>query len=51
MLMTQKEMDALDGTLDDFKDNPVLSKKDVAAKVIEDEKIKEQMDREDKLRS
>jgi len=39
--MSQKELDALDGTLDDFDDNPVLSKKDVKAKEIEDEKIKE----------
>lgn len=51
MLMTQKELDALDGTLDDYEDNPALSKKDLKAKEIEDEKIKEQMDREDKLRS
>ena len=41
MLMSQKEMDALDGTLDDFEDNPPLSKKDIKAKEIEDEKIKE----------
>ena len=31
-LMTQEELDALDGTLDDFNDNPPLSKKDKLAK-------------------
>ena len=40
-VMSQAELDALDGTLDDYKDNPPLSKKDVKAKEIEDEKIKE----------
>jgi len=29
-LMTQKELDAIDGTLSDFEDNPPLSKKDIA---------------------
>ena len=50
-MMTQKELDALDGSLSDFEDNPPLSKKDIKEKEIEDEKIKEQMEREDKLRS
>ena len=40
-LMTQKEMDALDGSLSDFEDNPPLSKKDVKEKIEHDEKIKE----------
>lgn len=40
-LMTQKEMDALDGSLSDFEDNPSLSKKDVKEKIEHDEKIKE----------
>ncbi len=50
-MMTQKELDALDGSLSDFEDNPPLSKKDIKEKEIEDEKVKEQMEREDKLRS
>lgn len=35
-MMSQKEQDALDGTLDDFEDNPPLSKKDIAEKEVED---------------
>ena len=50
-LMTQAEMDAMDGTLSDFEDNPPLTKKDVREKEENDLKIKEQMEREDKLRS
>jgi len=30
--MSQEEQDALDGTLDDFDDNPELSKKDIVEK-------------------
>lgn len=48
-LMTQAEQDALDGSLSDFEDNPPLSKQDLKEKAENDEKIKEQMDREDKL--
>ena len=35
-MMTKKEEDALDATLDDFEDNPPLSKKDITEKEIED---------------
>jgi len=34
-------MDKLDGTLDDFEDNPPLTKKDLFEKEEADEKIKE----------
>ena len=50
-LMSEEELNALDGTLDDFNDNPPLSKNDRKAKEELDEKNKEIMDREDKARS
>lgn len=50
-LMTQQEMDAIDGTLSDFEDNPPLTKKDIEEKEEFDQKQKEQIDREDKQRS
>ena len=50
-MMTQDELDAIDGTLSDFEDNPPLSKKDIEEKEIWDAKQKEQIDKEDKLRS
>jgi len=48
--MTQAELDKLDGTLSDFDDNPPLSKRDQLEKVDQEGKLKEQMEREDKLR-
>ena len=50
-LMDERELEALDGTLSDFEDNPGLTKNDIKLKEEQDAKIKEQMDREDKLRS
>ena len=50
-LMNEQELAALDGTLSDFEDNPPLTKNDIKSKEEQDAKIKEQMDREDKLRS
>lgn len=50
-MMNQKELDAIDSTLDDFNDNPELSRLDNKLKEEKADKIKEQMDREDKLAS
>ena len=50
-LMNEKELQALDGSLSDFEDNPSLTKNDIKSKEEQDAEIKEQMDREDKLRS
>jgi len=50
-MMNQKELDAIDSTLDDFNDNPELSRLDAKLKEEKADKIKEQMDREDKLAS
>lgn len=50
-LMTQEELDKLDGSLSDFEDNPDLSKKDLIEKEEAEAKIREQMEREDKVRS
>lgn len=36
--MTESELNAIDGTLDDFEDNPPLSKKDVEEKEEFDQK-------------